>query len=49
MDVIAEGVETAGQLAHLRALKCHYGQGYFFAAGMDAKTATELIAANPQW
>jgi diguanylate cyclase (GGDEF)-like protein/PAS domain S-box-containing protein len=49
MDVIAEGVETANQLAHLRALKCHYGQGYFFAAGMDAKTATELIAANPQW
>jgi diguanylate cyclase (GGDEF)-like protein/PAS domain S-box-containing protein len=49
MDVIAEGVETAPQLSHLRALKCHYGQGYFFAAGMDAKTATELIAANPQW
>jgi diguanylate cyclase (GGDEF)-like protein len=49
MDVVAEGVETATQLSHLRALKCHYGQGYFFAGGMDAKTAQELVAANPQW
>jgi diguanylate cyclase (GGDEF)-like protein/PAS domain S-box-containing protein len=49
MDVIAEGVENHTQLAQLRALKCHYGQGYFFAAGMDAATAQELVMANPQW
>jgi diguanylate cyclase (GGDEF)-like protein/PAS domain S-box-containing protein len=49
MDVIAEGVETSNQLAHLRALQCHYGQGYFFAAGMDGKSATDLITANPEW
>jgi Amt family ammonium transporter len=36
---LAEGIETGGQLAHLRALKCDYGQGYLFSAplvtGMD--------------
>ena len=30
MDVIAEGIETAEQLAGLRKLNCNYGQGYFF-------------------
>jgi diguanylate cyclase (GGDEF)-like protein/PAS domain S-box-containing protein len=49
MDVIAEGVENSTQLAQLRALNCHYGQGYFFAAGMDAISAQELVMANPQW
>jgi diguanylate cyclase (GGDEF)-like protein/PAS domain S-box-containing protein len=28
---IAEGIETIDQLAQLRALRCSYGQGYFFA------------------
>ncbi len=49
MDVIAEGVETPQQLAHLRALGCEYGQGSFFSKPLDASTATELIAAMPQW
>ena len=31
VDVTAEGVETAEQLQQLRALKCDYGQGYFFS------------------
>lgn len=49
MDIVAEGVERAPHLAQLRALKCHYGQGYFFAGGMDAHNAQELVTANPQW
>lgn len=49
MDVIAEGVETAEQLAHLRALECHYGQGYYFGGPMDGTTAGAFIAAQPQW
>jgi diguanylate cyclase (GGDEF)-like protein/PAS domain S-box-containing protein len=49
MDVIAEGVETPQQLAHLRALGCEYGQGSFFSKPLDASTATELIAAMPHW
>jgi EAL domain-containing protein (putative c-di-GMP-specific phosphodiesterase class I) len=49
MDVIAEGVETETQLEHLRALRCHYGQGYFFSGALDGASARELIMAKPQW
>jgi diguanylate cyclase (GGDEF)-like protein/PAS domain S-box-containing protein len=41
-DVVAEGVETAEQLARLRQLGCAYGQGYFFSRPQDA-AATELL------
>jgi EAL domain-containing protein (putative c-di-GMP-specific phosphodiesterase class I) len=49
MDVVAEGVETAEHLAALRALRCNYGQGYWFAKPLDASAATALLAAVPQW
>lgn len=34
MRVLAEGVETQGQIDSLRALGCHEAQGYFFARPM---------------
>jgi EAL domain-containing protein (putative c-di-GMP-specific phosphodiesterase class I) len=43
LDVIAEGVETAEQLAQLQALGCEYGQGYYFSRPVDAETASDLI------
>ncbi|HEY9861543.1 MAG TPA: EAL domain-containing protein [Candidatus Obscuribacterales bacterium] len=46
MDVIAEGVETAKQLAQLKALKCEYAQGYFFAKPLNREAATALIATG---
>jgi EAL domain-containing protein (putative c-di-GMP-specific phosphodiesterase class I) len=49
MDVIAEGVETAAQLARLRAIGCEYGQGYFFAKPLPSEDVTALIASEPQW
>ncbi len=48
-DMIAEGVETASQLAKLRELKCKYGQGHYFSKAVDAATATRLIALDPKW
>ncbi|MBP1620530.1 MAG: diguanylate cyclase/phosphodiesterase with sensor(s) [Acidobacteria bacterium] len=48
-DMIAEGVETASQLAKLRELKCKFGQGHYFSKPVDAATATRLIAADPRW
>lgn len=44
MDVIAEGIETAQQLAQLRELQCKYGQGYFFFKPLDCATTDALIA-----
>ncbi|MEG4391246.1 EAL domain-containing protein [Microcoleus sp. BROC3] len=49
MDVIAEGVETAQQLAKLRSIGCEYGQGYFFAKPLPSQAATALMASEPQW
>ncbi|MGK7921954.1 MAG: EAL domain-containing protein [Trichodesmium sp.] len=49
IDVIAEGVETATQLAVLRDLKCKYGQGYFFSKPVDTEQATNLIASGKRW
>lgn len=46
MDVTAEGVETAAQLAELKALGCEDGQGYFFSPPMDAESATALLAGS---
>ncbi len=50
MDVIAEGVETAEQVAQLRGLKCRYAQGYYFSEPLDSEAAGALVrelAQNP--
>jgi diguanylate cyclase (GGDEF)-like protein len=50
MNIIAEGIETAEQLAELRALNCGggQGQGYFFSKPLDTQAATALIAQK-EW
>jgi diguanylate cyclase (GGDEF)-like protein/PAS domain S-box-containing protein len=45
-DVVAEGIERGKQRELLLALRCKYGQGYFFSKPVDAETATGLIAAD---
>jgi EAL domain-containing protein (putative c-di-GMP-specific phosphodiesterase class I) len=44
MEVVAEGVETAEQLAILRALGCNEVQGYLIARPMPAQAMGELLA-----
>ncbi len=44
MDVVAEGVETNKQMNQLKALKCEFGQGYFFSKSLDSEMAGALIA-----
>ncbi len=44
LEVIAEGVETAGQLEHLRVLGCEFAQGYHVAAPLAAQDARALLA-----
>jgi predicted signal transduction protein with EAL and GGDEF domain len=49
MDVTAEGIETADQLAQLRALGCEFGQGYFFSKPLDGQEVKRLLASKPKW
>ncbi len=49
LNVIAEGVETAEQLAILRELRCEYGQGYYFSKPVTADEAGALLGTNPKW
>jgi diguanylate cyclase (GGDEF)-like protein/PAS domain S-box-containing protein len=43
LDIIAEGVETAGQLTLLRAKGCSVGQGYYFSVPLDAQGVEALF------
>lgn len=43
MEVVAEGIETAAQVAILCQEGCNYGQGYFFAKPLTAANALDLL------
>jgi diguanylate cyclase (GGDEF)-like protein len=46
IEVVAEGIETAGQAARLRALMCDRGQGYFYARPQAPEALRPLLAAG---
>ncbi|HEY0845865.1 MAG TPA: EAL domain-containing protein [Noviherbaspirillum sp.] len=43
LKVVAEGVETEGQLSYLRELDCDQVQGYFFSRPVPAEAFTSLL------
>lgn len=47
MSAIAEGIETTEQVAILRNLGCHYGQGYLFSKPLNSEDIVNLIAEKP--
>ncbi len=47
LSVVAEGVETAEQLARLRAEGCDEVQGYYFARPMPAADFIAMLRHNP--
>jgi diguanylate cyclase (GGDEF)-like protein len=49
MDIIAEGVESASQLAQLRALGVEYAQGFYLAKPLDRVAAEALISSGQHW
>jgi diguanylate cyclase (GGDEF)-like protein/PAS domain S-box-containing protein len=49
LNVVAEGVETAEQLAMLRKLRCDYAQGYYFSKPVTADEAGVLLEKHPKW
>ncbi len=46
MRVVAEGIETADQLAHLRALGCDRGQGFLFSPPRPRDAVAGLLAQS---
>jgi EAL domain-containing protein (putative c-di-GMP-specific phosphodiesterase class I) len=49
MTVLAEGVETAEQVAQLRRVGCGYGQGYFFSRPIDGDALRGMLLGLPPW
>jgi diguanylate cyclase (GGDEF)-like protein len=46
LETIAEGVETAGQLALLRSKGCRVGQGFYFSAPVRAEVLYPMLKQN---
>ena len=46
LRTVAEGVETAAQLAAFRAMGCDMAQGYFFARPQAARGILELLTGG---
>jgi diguanylate cyclase (GGDEF)-like protein len=46
LTTVAEGVETAGQLAALNALECDLAQGYFLGYPQNSADITELLRGD---
>jgi PAS domain S-box-containing protein len=45
LDVVAEGVETAEQVAELKRLKCQYAQGFYFSKPVPRQEVESLLLA----
>ncbi|NOU20543.1 MAG: EAL domain-containing protein, partial [Methyloglobulus sp.] len=48
MAVIAEGVETQGQLDFVRGKRCHEVQGYFLCRPQPAAQIGEFLGLKPR-
>ncbi|MEM1501917.1 EAL domain-containing protein [Domibacillus sp. 8LH] len=48
LNVVAEGVETAGQLCMLKQLGCQTGQGYLFSKPLLHQEAEDLLVREQQ-
>jgi diguanylate cyclase (GGDEF)-like protein len=49
LTLVAEGVETAEQLAVLRELGCDVAQGFHMARPLSATEVTALLRSDPSW
>jgi diguanylate cyclase (GGDEF)-like protein/PAS domain S-box-containing protein len=46
ISTVAEGVETESQVAELKMLGCHVGQGLYFSRPLDAEKFDELLVRH---
>jgi EAL domain-containing protein (putative c-di-GMP-specific phosphodiesterase class I) len=47
MKVVAEGAETAEQVALLSAMNCDYAQGHVFAKPMEPSELASFLDSTP--
>jgi diguanylate cyclase (GGDEF)-like protein len=47
LEIVAEGVETADQLAAVRNLGCHQAQGFYFMPPLPAEEVPGVLAQSP--
>ncbi|WP_133241246.1 putative bifunctional diguanylate cyclase/phosphodiesterase [Nocardioides gansuensis] len=48
LEIVAEGIEEHVQVAHLRAIRCRYGQGYLLARPAGPEVVAALLARRGQ-
>ncbi len=46
METVAEGIESSAQVAHLEALGCTRGQGYYFARPLAATDLEDMMGGS---
>jgi EAL domain-containing protein (putative c-di-GMP-specific phosphodiesterase class I) len=46
MIMVAEGVETAGQLERLKAMRCDIAQGYYFSKPLPSEAIPPLLCST---
>jgi EAL domain-containing protein (putative c-di-GMP-specific phosphodiesterase class I) len=46
MTMLAEGIETEGQLESLRSLHCSLGQGFFFSPAVPFAEAAAMVGTS---
>ena len=46
LKVVAEGVESQQQLVHLKAMGCHYYQGYLFSKALPKAEFEKWLQKN---
>lgn len=46
MDVIAEGLELAEQLSHLKEMRCQYAQGFLYSRPMEVRAAETWLSSQ---
>jgi EAL domain-containing protein (putative c-di-GMP-specific phosphodiesterase class I) len=49
LAVVAEGVETAEQLAALRGAGCDYAQGFYLSPPLEPAALLALAESEPRW
>jgi diguanylate cyclase (GGDEF)-like protein len=49
VEVVAEGIESAEQLALVRSIGCDYAQGFFISEPLPAPQVDALLATAPVW